>query len=353
MAKRKINEDGWTKVPIAILDHPALSWEEEWLWVVLRWHTRPKQPHHYCWPSHSTLAEWTGLSEWQIRKASEGLKERELLRIEKRPGWRANFYGPIIPAGKWVAVPNRLLADPNLRIVDKLLFIHLFKALSPGRKRVFMEQAKLAEEMARRIPRFTRRQVQLSLERLERYGYLISEWPDRRKPKAYSYAPFLGEPDYLSGYDRAQEEPVHQGDALQKDDTLLLEGLHPQGEGDHGNGRRSLAGISVHHADIVQNRAKPSSKAPDSQRPLTPPTESSQADAPRTGAVSRPEIVSSPCISVHQDVAEQDSKFPRLNPLSHSKEFLQLGGEGGLLQSPKVMFLLLKGLKMRRRENPR
>jgi hypothetical protein len=110
-----------------------------------------------------------------------------------------------------------------------------------------------------------------------------------------------------------------------------LEGLHPQGEGDHGNGQRSLAGISVHHADIVQNRVKPSSKAPDSQHPLAPPTESSQADAPRTGAGSRPEIIPPLCISVHQGVAEQDSKIPISGPSFSQQKNSSVRGEGDLL----------------------
>jgi hypothetical protein len=73
--------NGWTKVHIAVLDDPRLSWEAELVWIIALSYTRPDRPD--CWPSLPELAKWTGLSEWEVRKAIEGLAYGELDRYER------------------------------------------------------------------------------------------------------------------------------------------------------------------------------------------------------------------------------------------------------------------------------
>ncbi len=258
------SKNGWTKIPAAILDCSGLSWKGEWVWIVLAWHTRPDRPA--CWPSLQTLSQWAGLSEWAVRQGLEELERARLLVIESS-SYRSKFYRPLIPPGRWIAIPNTLLADEVLSVEDKLVYIHLFKDLPRRKRLVSRRQTELAEEMSRLIPGFTRRRVQLALERLEDSHYITSTWGDRRKPKGYSPCPFLGEPPQLVGDDVQQAVPD-------------------------------------------QNGKNPASRPHLSHDP--PPR--SHAVAPRSDADFHHKIEGAVCNSVQQDIADQNCEIPASGP---------------------------------------
>jgi hypothetical protein len=97
--------NGWTKAHIAVLDDPRLSWEAELVWIVALSYTRPDRPD--CWPSLPELAKWTGLSEWEVRKAIEGLAYGELDRYErwKRAARRPETMTPVTSVTIYLSQP--------------------------------------------------------------------------------------------------------------------------------------------------------------------------------------------------------------------------------------------------------
>lgn len=80
---------GFTKVSNIFLVRKDLTTYEKMVMIVINMH---KMNKGYCWPSEETIAREASCSISTVKKAIEGLQEKNLLRKTKVKKYRSNTY---------------------------------------------------------------------------------------------------------------------------------------------------------------------------------------------------------------------------------------------------------------------
>lgn len=101
----------WPAVRWALHDADVANSADRLVLIALADHANPK-----AWPSQSTLAKITKLSERRVRSSLRSLESAGLITAEHRPGASTVYELPLTPA-KYVANPGTLcrltLMNPN------------------------------------------------------------------------------------------------------------------------------------------------------------------------------------------------------------------------------------------------